>query len=533
MRSEVYFWNTALSFAMVMILISLSSVSILFAAARRERSFWIFSAGYVFGTASFFLFPAQGGGSPWIGIIAANGLLLLYHFCITWGIRLFYSYRRPWPLRFWIYLISFITIFMFFTFPYPVYQYRGAVFSLYVIVLTAEFFIVLAAGTKGLPKPVRVTVLIFIFSAIVFHGIRIALLLTLPKTEHLFMEANSVTAYSFSFMIFIAIAWAGSLIMLDDIRLMNDMRQKNILLENLAMKDELTGVFNRRFLEQTFHAEMERQDRYGEPMSLIMIDIDYFKSVNDRFGHDAGDKILTEATSRIRNNIRETDILFRWGGEEFFILMPHTNLAGAAQLAEKLRNAVAETEIPPAGTVTASFGVAEREKGESRSAVFRRLDQTLYCAKRNGRNRVEIQAECASPAVLIRIEWNAEWESGNQTIDSQHKELVRMGNTLINLSISNAEKKETLAALDRLLHHVIHHFQEEERIIRNAEYPGAEEHSAIHTRLISEAERFREEFLDGRIDSSDMYDFIIKKLIVNHLIEEDTNFYPYLREYHG
>jgi len=318
--------------------------------------------------------------------------------------------------------------------------------------------------------------------------------------------------------------------MIDDIRLMNDMRIKNKLLENLAMKDELTGVYNRHYLDQTLHAEMERQDRYNMPLSLIMIDVDHFKSINDNFGHDVGDIVLTEIARRISEGIRETDVLFRWGGEEFLILMPHTEISGAALLAEKLRMIVSSVPITPVDIVTASFGVAERKKDEQRNGVFRRIDQALYRAKNGGRNRVEIQTEYISTSGTVRLEWNKEWESGNAKIDDAHRTLVRMGNELFNLSITQGSSPLLLEKINGLIDHLRTHFSEEDDILSESGYPGTEEHARIHKNLLHEAMTFREKFIAGECESSLIFNFIVNRIIVDHLLSTDILFFPYLKK---
>ena len=164
----------------------------------------------------------------------------------------------------------------------------------------------------------------------------------------------------------------------------------NQQLEQLATTDGLTGIWNRRHLETVIQASIERSSRYGEPLSLILCDIDEFKSINDRCGHPVGDQVLIEFCRRIGPTLRRSDGFGRWGGEEFVILLPHSDLKAAAALAEQLRQRVAAAPFPGAGAVTASFGVAQRQAGESEEAWFQRVDQHLYAAKAAGRNRVVV-----------------------------------------------------------------------------------------------------------------------------------------------
>jgi two-component system, cell cycle response regulator len=165
-------------------------------------------------------------------------------------------------------------------------------------------------------------------------------------------------------------------------------------LRHLATTDELTGCFNRRAFFVAAEQELERASRYGSAVSVLMIDIDHFKQVNDRFGHAVGDKALRAATAAIRANLREIDSFGRLGGEEFAAMLPETPLAGALLVAERLRQAVEAIALPlgddkPPLRLTTSLGVAERQSGEtSLDQILARADTALYRAKAEGRNRV-------------------------------------------------------------------------------------------------------------------------------------------------
>ncbi len=164
----------------------------------------------------------------------------------------------------------------------------------------------------------------------------------------------------------------------------------NAELYRLASTDPLTGVCNRRYFEQGLEVEMARAQRYGEPLALALLDIDHFKSINDSFGHHTGDEVLIEVTKRAQCNLRTSDLLARWGGEEFVVLLPHCNAANAMNLAEKLRVLIAEHPFPVVGPVTASFGVAEYWPPETLDSWVMRVDAALYEAKSAGRNTVRL-----------------------------------------------------------------------------------------------------------------------------------------------
>lgn len=166
-------------------------------------------------------------------------------------------------------------------------------------------------------------------------------------------------------------------------------RDLNTRLERLALTDDLTGLSNRRAFFARGAEEVKRARRFGTPLALFMVDLDEFKRVNDTHGHETGDRALQGVAARLRENLREVDLLARLGGEEFGILLPNTGASGALELSERLRRAF-ETELPGAGvTLTLSIGVAAFGKeAADLDALLRAADNALYRAKNLGRNRV-------------------------------------------------------------------------------------------------------------------------------------------------
>jgi diguanylate cyclase (GGDEF)-like protein len=170
-------------------------------------------------------------------------------------------------------------------------------------------------------------------------------------------------------------------------------QQTNQKLHHMAMRDGLTGIFNRAFMEQLISDAINRSRRSNTPLSLLMIDIDSFKQVNDSWGHQAGDAALKALVGLLRSNKRSTDYLSRWGGDELLILLTDTDLAGAANLAEKLRRLVGEASFPHHQQLTISLGASSYQEGDSPASFIARADAAMYRAKRGGRNRVEVQKQ--------------------------------------------------------------------------------------------------------------------------------------------
>jgi diguanylate cyclase (GGDEF)-like protein len=173
-------------------------------------------------------------------------------------------------------------------------------------------------------------------------------------------------------------------------------------LRRLVVTDPLTGLSNRRRFEEACEIETMRFRRYGVPASLVMLDIDFFKRVNDTYGHATGDAVLVALAETCRRALRETDVAARLGGEEFAVLLPMTSETGALEIAERLRTRLAATSVQtPAGRLnfTVSLGVATFSGQDEAETVLARADAALYRAKEYGRNRVEV----AEPPPIMSV----------------------------------------------------------------------------------------------------------------------------------
>lgn len=166
------------------------------------------------------------------------------------------------------------------------------------------------------------------------------------------------------------------------------LHEKKLELEKLATTDILTGSYNRYSIMEQIKEEIHRHKRKEEAFSIIMYDFDHFKQINDNFGHIAGDHVLKEATKAIRQVIREIDKIGRYGGEEFLILLPFSDLSNALEVAQRVKDAVAFYHFEDVGQVTISLGVAQYDKNESLESLLKRVDEKMYQSKYSGRNKV-------------------------------------------------------------------------------------------------------------------------------------------------
>lgn len=171
-------------------------------------------------------------------------------------------------------------------------------------------------------------------------------------------------------------------------RIQKRLKEANEKLNLMAITDALTGCFTRRYMISTLEQEIKKAKADQIPLSLMMLDIDHFKTVNDQFGHDMGDLVLKNIVRIILEHLEGTASLCRWGGEEFIILLPATQKEKAIQCAENIRSQLSHTPLPQVGIVTASFGVSSYTTGESMASLIQKADGLMYQSKKKGRNQV-------------------------------------------------------------------------------------------------------------------------------------------------
>jgi len=303
----------------------------------------------------------------------------------------------------------------------------------------------------------------------------------------------------------------------------------------VAMKDRLTDAWNRIRLEDAAQQEIVRLERYGHPASLIMVDLDHFKQINDKFGHATGDLVLKQFCAVAQGCIRTTDLLGRWGGEEFLILMPNSGYASAACLAERIRTAVEQHDFADGLHVTASLGLAVCQPTDTWESWLDRADKALYRSKSAGRNRVEgecLQQESAqaaeSSAHLVELNWRKVYESGNTRIDTQHRVLFEQVNALLNAILENRPKPDIARLVAMLVADVDQHFQDEEAIFQQTAYPESERHCGLHAHLVLRANQLVSRFEKDQVGVGELFHFLAYEVVAQHMLIEDQKFFPLL-----
>ncbi len=303
----------------------------------------------------------------------------------------------------------------------------------------------------------------------------------------------------------------------------------SVSLEKEFTCDPLTGACNRKFFEHEANRLLLDHTGRGVVSTMIMVDIDHFKHVNDRYGHPVGDLVLSALVKILSENCRASDSVARVGGEEFVVLLPNTRMAGAYTVAEKMREAVMAHTFEGVGHITASFGVSEILAEDDLQRWYTRADTALYLAKNNGRNRT-VTADMlyrADERIEI-IKWQSDFDSGNKMIDREHKALILAGEKLLEAYYRHDVEDEA-KRLQKLFSLLTDHFASEERILHEAGYLDLPAHREIHKALMASAAFWRTLQKQGRIQSPAFYGFLINKVIGDHLLQDDAKYFPMFR----
>lgn len=289
----------------------------------------------------------------------------------------------------------------------------------------------------------------------------------------------------------------------------------------LILRDSLTGLWNRRRLDEVGVAEVARHHRYGVPSSLAIIDIDDFKNINDRFGHQKGDDVLRKVAAACQARLRETDLVGRWGGEEFMVIFPGTPVMDMHQIAEQIRTAIGNVQLESGQQVSVSIGLAACLSADSWESWFARADAALYQAKRSGKNRSMFDFPISHHNGVVRVDWTKAFETGIPAVDHAHFDLV----TAINHWIDSAHRPESMARLEQELEtvqtQIVAHFEQENRFLDACGTEDAARHKAEHAALVQRLRFLTTRFRDGTLSLEALSQFIVYDLCAQHILIRD------------
>jgi diguanylate cyclase (GGDEF)-like protein/hemerythrin-like metal-binding protein len=407
----------------------------------------------------------------------------------------------------------------------PSFSFRVAGISFYTAFMMTEVARYLLTHKDMVPKGLRnlffgavsLTTILAIFRALYTF-------ITVPPTVIVHQDSLSFVAASMYSIVSFSL-WAALVLILNQSLLTNELKQKNDLLEASAKYDFLTGLFNRNTLERELDDVLKELQEKHIPTTLILVDIDYFKSINDSYGHQVGDLVLKDLSKILVLSTGTVGKVYRWGGEEFLIVT-NQNLTEAISLAEQIRVMVMQTVFPIQEQVTISCGVADYELGESKRVWFQNVDFALYHAKYSGRNQVKAHSRSlATAGVYHRLEWQEKWNSGNHEIDVEHKKLVDYANMLLDINPLETPQVYLEEIILKIYLELKSHFDHEELILQSIGYTDYMEHRTIHRNLLVEMEQIMTKVKEGSINSIHLFNTIVGKILIGHMLQEDTKFF--------
>ncbi|MCB1955866.1 MAG: diguanylate cyclase [Rhodocyclaceae bacterium] len=305
-------------------------------------------------------------------------------------------------------------------------------------------------------------------------------------------------------------------------------------LEELASTDRLTNAWNRRRYEETIEGEIHRSARYGHPLSMLLIDVDHFKRINDLHGHQEGDRVLVQVSTLVRSIMRKSDSLTRWGGEEFIVLMPNTGLGRAQATAQRICDTVAAHPLDTIGHLTVSVGVAEYLPSETHEEWLARADRAMYRAKDAGRNRIDVDPSRSMTQShvehlegnFVQLVWKEAFRCGHAVIDRQHEQLFRRANELLEAVLSGRPKDELLLVVEKLVGEVGKHFADEEWILDALAFSGLQAHRVEHAGLMSRCHALVGDFEAGTVPVGEVFQFLAHELVTRHILGSDREYFP-------
>ena len=381
--------------AITLVIVTATLFVVMMVAWRTQKTYPGFSrwtVSLLFSALGWLLIGLRGLIPDWASVLVGNVALFISPLLVFEGIRQFYNK----PARDWLnygLLGTLVIGFMYFMWVQPNVNIRVQIISALAMVVFARCAYELFANASAqLRSSSWFTGAIFAMYAVLL-ALRTLTAFSMPQLTSP-LQANFWSSLVYMATSVLAIAMTFGFFMMTNDRLEVELNRAQAELHKMAMTDFLTGAYNRRSFSEIGQRECARARRNGSPLGLLIFDIDHFKDFNDGFGHLAGDEMLIAMVAACRQQLRQVDLLARWGGEEFAVMLPETGRKGTLKVAEKLRQSVAKLTVP-GGTlhakVTISVGGAMwTEDDENLETLLRRADLALYQAKRRGRNCVVI-----------------------------------------------------------------------------------------------------------------------------------------------
>lgn len=302
-------------------------------------------------------------------------------------------------------------------------------------------------------------------------------------------------------------------------------------LEGKYILDRFTGIYTREYFNYRLKEEVSISQRNALSISMVYFDLDHFKNVNDVYGHSAGDDVLIEVVKKIKSIIRLEDVFARWGGDEFILLLPNTDLENANFVAERIRSDIEGLDICKAYGVTASVGCSEWKSKEYVESWFLRTDQALYTSKNTGKNKVTLSDHNLDDHILVKVDWDEKFNSGCHIIDDEHRLILERCNKIVESALEQSSFDETVRNVELIIKEMEQHFNDEIDILVKAGYPDVETHKRIHDALLQRTESIFQKTIKRDITAVEFFTFFVVTVVSGHFNNEDVKYFPYIEAY--
>ncbi|WP_028534721.1 diguanylate cyclase [Paludibacterium yongneupense] len=387
--------------------------------------------------------------------------------------------------------------------------------SISIIIIELLFLFTLLSNRKSIKGRGKFIVLLSVFVNLLILLYREEFSLSGGTVKYLFDRGPSQAALYVSVLTTLICFSLGFVLMAKE--------RTDYLNRDLILKDSLTGLWNRRRLDEVGRSELARHIRYALPTSLALIDIDNFKQINDRHGHRVGDEILAKVAAACVKKIRDTDVLGRWGGEEFMAIFPGTSVSDLAYAAEQIREAVNGIEIEPGKKVSVSIGLSSCLSSDSWESWFERADAALYHAKSEGKNTAKLDFPTIYENGLMLIRWGNEFQTGISSLDEEHSTIISMVNDWIRLPKEEHTKNFICKKLEVIRTDIGNHFKVEEKTLFSDHDSEDGGHKNMHDHLDARFRFLIDRFNNGLISIDTINQFIIYELCVQHILIYDKS----------
>ncbi|AUQ27047.1 diguanylate cyclase [Dickeya zeae] len=484
---------------------------------HRDRELMICTWALVFHGTAYTLYALRGQIPDTLSIIPSNILIAQAYSLLLLSVATFQQRRVP----HWLLWMPAVFAAVFFSIMLDNQKARTLVSS--ILCMLQAFVVIGYLLTQATDQPVRGRNLMVL-------GLTVNILSLIHRLFLLLSSGNYPTSLlaSSPALTIINVASLATLLFIANGLIMMTKDRSDHLNSLMLRQDNLTGCWNRIRVQEIARQEMDRLERYGYPVSLLMFDLDHFKKVNDDYGHATGDEVLKAFAHIARTTLRTTDVLGRWGGEEFVAILPSTGIGGAILTAERIRQALESQRFSNGLQVTTSIGIAVCQSTDHWESWLSRADSALYRAKAAGRNRVETEALIVDNSLmvlpdtnLVHLTWHYSYATGHPDVDREHQNLFRQANALLQIILRSGTREEFSQQVSQLIDLLHEHMQHEEQMLREKQHPDVGYHARLHSHLLYRASELLQRFEQQQIGMTELFHYVVYEVITQHMLIDD------------